>query len=96
MQWNGGEKFGRYISWLHFLLDHFLLPWGYLLNGRVTWQGDNQGDTGIIVVMNNEVTTEARPHQEEEKDEDNALLEWDRSPSPQPQEFGSHWWEQLP
>lgn len=64
-----GEKFHNYIAWMHYLLNHFLLPWGYQLNGSVTWQGDNPGDTGVLVVCNNEVFTEARPFQEQAEDE---------------------------
>lgn len=58
---------------MHFLLDHFLIPWGYQINGRVIWQGDNRSDTGILVVNNNEVSVEIYPLQEEENDEEEII-----------------------
>ncbi len=56
LQWDEGEKFYRFIPWLHYLLDHFLTPWGYVLNGEVTWQGEAGGDAGMIRVADNVVT----------------------------------------
>lgn len=53
LQWNGGEKFLRYISWLNYLIKHFLHPWGYVLNGTCRWQGEDQNDTGTIGITNN-------------------------------------------
>jgi hypothetical protein len=50
-----GEKFYGYIAWLRFLLEHFLLPWGYELSGEVSYQGE-QGEHGKIVVTHNEVS----------------------------------------
>jgi hypothetical protein len=55
--WNGAEKFYDYVQWLHYLIKHFLGPWGYLLNGSMTWQGEEDEDTGVIVVTNNKVAT---------------------------------------
>lgn len=53
--WDGGEKFYDYVEWLHYLIDNFLGPWGYVLNGEVTWQGEDLTDIGKIVVTNNQV-----------------------------------------
>lgn len=58
IQWDGGEKFGGYVSWLRYLLEHFLIPWHYKLNGRVHWRGEYDEDEGSIVVINNEITLE--------------------------------------
>jgi hypothetical protein len=55
--WDGGEKFYYHLEWLHYLLDHFLKPWGYVLNGKVTWQGEDPEDVGIILVVDNVVRT---------------------------------------
>jgi hypothetical protein len=41
--------------WLKRIIDDFLAPWGYTLNGRVTWGGEEPGDLGVIEVKNNEV-----------------------------------------
>jgi hypothetical protein len=38
---------------LEYLIDHFLAPWGYVLNGEVNWQGEREDDTGKIIVADN-------------------------------------------
>lgn len=55
IQWDGSEKFYNYVEWLKYLIVHFLAPWGYELNGEVMWDGEDQGDTGTIVVTKNDV-----------------------------------------
>lgn len=55
--WNQGEKFYYYIEWLQYIITHFLRPWGYTLNGEVTWQGEEHGDIGMITVKDNEIST---------------------------------------
>lgn len=57
LQWNGGEKFYHYVAWLEYLIEEYLKPWGHALNGDVTWQGESDGDKGVIHVVNNDVTT---------------------------------------
>lgn len=54
--WDNGEKFYNYTEWLEYLIQHFFAPCGYVLNGRVKWQGEDINDSGIIVVTNNNVT----------------------------------------
>lgn len=56
--WDGGEKFYNYLEWLEYLLGHFLVPWGYVLNGRVQWQGESATDIGRITLTQNEVRLE--------------------------------------
>lgn len=53
--WNDGEKFYYYIEWIDYLVKNFLAPWGYILNGEVTWTGEDSEDFGKIIVKNNEV-----------------------------------------
>jgi hypothetical protein len=53
--WDGGEKFYDYVEWLQYLLQHFLGPWGYLVNGEVSWQGEEDADRGTILVADNVV-----------------------------------------
>jgi len=55
--WDGSEKFYNYVDWLEFLIENFLDPWGYVLNGDVEWQGEDREDMGKIVVKDNEVST---------------------------------------
>jgi hypothetical protein len=51
IQWDQGEKFYGYVEWLGYLVDNFLTPWGYKLNGTVEWQGEDNVDFGQIVVV---------------------------------------------
>jgi len=53
--WNGVEKFYDYVDWLEYLLQHFLGPWGYLVNGEMTCQGEKEIDRGRILVTDNRV-----------------------------------------
>jgi hypothetical protein len=55
---DGAEKFYSYIEWLGYLLGHFLRPWGYVLDGTLTWQGEEEEDHGRIIVVDNAVTVE--------------------------------------
>ena len=56
-EWNGMEKFYSYTEWLKYLLDNFLIPWGYTLQGRITWQGEDESDIGTLAVINNKVVS---------------------------------------
>jgi hypothetical protein len=55
VHWDGGEKFYDYTEWLAYLIEHFLEPWGYKLNGKVEWQGEDANDRGTIHVKDNVV-----------------------------------------
>jgi hypothetical protein len=55
IEWDQGDKFYGYVEWLRFLIEHFLLPWGYELSGTVSYEGE-QGEHGRIIVTNNEVS----------------------------------------
>jgi hypothetical protein len=56
IEWDRGEKFYDYAEWLEYLIDHFLRPWGYTLNGRVRWRGEDFDDIGTLVVEDNVVS----------------------------------------
>jgi len=56
IEWSGAEKFYDYTEWLQYLIHHFLAPAGYVLNGEVTWQGEESSDMGKLVVKDNEVS----------------------------------------
>lgn len=58
--WSGAEKFYYYVEWLEYLIEHFLGPWGYLLNGEVDWQGEEEEDRGTITVVENAVKAARR------------------------------------
>ncbi|MBL8794830.1 MAG: hypothetical protein JNM56_13055 [Planctomycetia bacterium] len=53
--WDGVERFFYYDHWLKYIIDHFLVPWGYVLNGAVKWQGYYRGDRGTLRVRQNQV-----------------------------------------
>jgi hypothetical protein len=53
IEWDGGEKFYNYVEWIEYLIEHFLEPWGYKLNGEVEWQGEDGGDFGEIAIEDN-------------------------------------------
>lgn len=55
IEWDEGEKFYDYTAWLEYLIDRFLSRWGYVLNGQVSWDSEDNGDAGIIHVKDNEV-----------------------------------------
>ncbi len=57
IEWDQGEKFYAYVEWIKYLIRHFLAPWGYVINGEVTWEGESKGDMGAIVIVNNDVST---------------------------------------
>jgi hypothetical protein len=64
IEWDGNEKFYGYNDWLFYIINKILAPNGYTLNGVVTWQGEETGDVGKIVVVDNVITI--RPWDEEE------------------------------
>ena len=55
IEWDGGEKFYSYVDWIRYLLENFLKPWGYVLNGEVEWFGEESDDRGKIVITDNQV-----------------------------------------
>ena len=55
IEWDGDEKFYHYEEWLTYIIGHFLMPWGYVLNGDVEWVGEDENDRGRISVVRNAV-----------------------------------------
>jgi hypothetical protein len=55
--WDGGEKFYDYVEWIEYLIENFLKPWGYVLDGEVEWVGEDPNDRGMIIIDNNVVKT---------------------------------------
>jgi hypothetical protein len=53
IEWDQNEKFYSYEEWLDYLLEQFLEPWGYTVNGECEWVGEDPDDRGLIVVENN-------------------------------------------
>ena len=57
IEWDGGEKFYEYEAWLSYIVDNFLKPWGYKLNGTVVWEGEDSSDKGKLIVKDNAIST---------------------------------------
>lgn len=55
IEWSEAEKFYDYTEWIAYLIEHFLEPWGYKVNGKVTWDGEDSDDKGTIHVKDNMV-----------------------------------------
>lgn len=55
IEWDGGEKFYFYKEWLRYLIKHFFSRWKRTVNGRVTWQGEDESDKGELICIDNAV-----------------------------------------
>lgn len=73
IEWDCGEKFYHYTEWLVYLIHKILAPNGYVLNGTVTWQGEETGDVGEIIVENNRVYSQPWKDSKREVTPQNAM-----------------------
>lgn len=61
--WDGVEKFYNYTEWIDYILKKILIPRGYYLRGDVSWEGEGDGDAGVIhVVPGEEVVAQKKRH----------------------------------
>ena len=60
IEWDGGEKFYKYVEWIKYFIEKILAPRGYTLNGSVTWQGEDDADAGQIEIVDNAVSEKWR------------------------------------
>jgi hypothetical protein len=44
-------------KWLEYIINNFLGPKGYVLNGNLRWEGKDPGNTGTIMVFDNSILT---------------------------------------
>lgn len=51
--WNEVEKFYYYEEWIVYLIQKILAPKGYILNGSVSFEGEDTDDSGCLVVKDN-------------------------------------------
>ena len=56
IEWDGCEKFYKYIEWIKYLIDKILEPRGYKVSGVVHWAGEGSGDKGKIEIKDNKVS----------------------------------------
>lgn len=74
IEWDGNEKFYCYTEWLVYLISKILAPNGYVLNGTVTWQGEETGDVGELFVRDNRVFEKPWKENEREVTPENASV----------------------
>lgn len=53
--YNNVEKFYKYKDWIYYLLENFLIPWGYIVNGTISYSGEYPGDSGDIIITDNTI-----------------------------------------
>jgi hypothetical protein len=52
-----GESRHGVRMWLRLLLEHFLVPRGYVLNGEIWWEGQDPDDRGCIFIKDDQLET---------------------------------------
>jgi hypothetical protein len=53
IEWDGGEKFYDYREWIVYIIQNFLHPAGYILNGFVSYRGESARDYGGLIIKDN-------------------------------------------
>jgi len=53
--WTWDLRCTKHVAWLEYLIDHFFKPWGYHLNGTLSWFNDLANNSGDIFVDNNKL-----------------------------------------
>jgi len=56
--WNEAEKFYSSAEWMKYIIDKFLAPKGYVLNGVIEAQGEDPEDRWKLLVEDNKVLTQ--------------------------------------
>lgn len=49
------SKFYDYVEWLKYMMENFFVPWGYTVNGIISWQGEQDDDIGKIIAINSDI-----------------------------------------
>ena len=55
LQWSGMEKFYGYTEWLRYFITR-VFPEGTVLNGEVSFAGEDEQDKGVIQLVNNRIS----------------------------------------
>ena len=58
LEWDKNEKFYFGLDWLEYLIENFIQPWGYTLNGESPWYVDDFQEAGFLRITDNVVTEE--------------------------------------
>jgi len=51
-------KFYDYIEWAKYIVEKFIVPWGYKLNGTIEWFGEEDDDRGRLNFTDNTLEVE--------------------------------------
>lgn len=73
---NYEEKFRDWDGWVRYLANLFT-SWGVTMSGRMTWQGEDTGDVGVIFVKDNrvkfvDISEMPEPNWDEDDEDDEA------------------------
>ena len=53
LKWNNESKFYGYTDWLIYYVKNFFIPWGYVLNGEMKYEGEDDEDKGVLIFKDN-------------------------------------------
>lgn len=56
LQWDENEKFYCHEEWLRYLINNFFIPKNMVLNGKVSWYGEDEEDFGDYIIVDNVLT----------------------------------------
>lgn len=48
LEWDQGDKFYDWATWLNFIIENFLTLWGYTLSGAVEWYNGHRSGATVI------------------------------------------------
>lgn len=60
IEWSGAEKFYDYVEWLNYLIEHFFTRWGYVISGKVSYQGEDSSDRGKVKIVKGRAVRKAK------------------------------------
>lgn len=56
LEWDQNEKFYCHEEWLRYLIDNFFIPKNMVLNGKISWYGEEEEDCGDYIIVDNVLT----------------------------------------
>ena len=57
LMWDEGEKFYEFEKWLEYLIENIFIPADAVLNGVISWDGEDSEDLGELRVSDNVLTS---------------------------------------
>lgn len=68
IEWDEGEKFYNYEDWMYYIINRMLKPLGFVVNGAVTWTGEDSSDIGSLIVKDNVLYVAYGAHIEDDEE----------------------------